>query len=122
SAIRERGWEVVAHGWSATRMITSRLSAAEEGALIADSLDVIAEAFSRQPRGWLSTDFGESTRTPAMIAEAGFDYILDWANDDAPYWMTTRPPLLSIPNQVEWDDLAAFLVRRVPIRSYPDLI
>jgi allantoinase len=122
AAINERGWETVAHGVAITRMITSRMSEDDERAVIGQSASALDAAFAARPAGWLSPDFGESTRTPALVAEAGFSYLLDWANDDAPYWMTTPRPIVSVPYQVEWDDLATFLVRRVPIERYPELI
>ncbi len=122
AAIRERGWETVAHGVAITRMITSRMGEGDERTVIEGAASTLAAAFGTRPKGWLSPDFGESTRTPALAAEAGFSYLLDWANDDAPYWMTTPRPIVAIPYQVEWDDLATFLVRRVPIERYPELI
>ena len=58
-----------------------------------------------RPRGWIGLDYGESTVTPHLLAEAGLDYVADWGNDDQVYFLATNPPLLSIPNQAEWDDV-----------------
>jgi allantoinase len=44
------------------------------------------------------------------------------ANDDQPHWMTTEPPLVSIPYQAEWDDVQLLWCRRVLTQRYPDLV
>ena len=41
----------------------------------------------------------------------------DWGNDDQPYAMHTDPPLLSIPNQAEWDDVQLISHRKVSSRD-----
>lgn len=117
-----RGWEIAAHGSHATRMITSRMSEAEERGHIADAIAAVERAAGMRPRGWLGQDFGESARTPQLLAEAGIEYVMDWANDDQPYLMTTRPPLVALPNQVEWDDVQLFWLRRVETWRYPALV
>ncbi len=117
-----RGYELVAHGSHATRLISSRMSEAEECAFIADAIQAVARAVGKVPRGWLGQDHGESARTPRLLAEAGIDHLLDWANDDQPYAMRVGPPLIAIPNQVEWDDVQLFWLRRVDSWRYPALV
>ena len=46
-----------------------------------------------------------ATRTPALLAEAGIEYLMDWPNDDQPYLMTVDPPIVSIPAQPVFDDV-----------------
>ena len=75
-----------------------------------------------KPAGWAGQDYGESERTPQLLADAGFDYLLDWPNDDEPYMMHTTPSLVSVPNQSEWDDAQLFAVRRVDSWRYPEII
>jgi peptidoglycan/xylan/chitin deacetylase (PgdA/CDA1 family) len=110
---RQRGFEFAAHGSFATRMLSSRMSESEERAAIAESLDTITQATGTRPRGWVGQDYGESTMTPFLLAEAGLDYVADWGNDDQPYFLSTQPPLLSIPNQAEWDDVQMIWHRKV---------
>jgi allantoinase len=102
---RARNYEFAAHGAFATRMLSGAMGADEERAAIAHSLDTIEQATGMRPRGWIGQDYGESTRTPHLLAEAGLRYVADWGNDDQPYVMSTQPPLLSVPNQAEWDDV-----------------
>lgn len=121
-AARERGMELVAHGTHATRMITSRMTEAKERAHIAEAIAGIT-ATGAAPKGWLGQDYGESTRTPALLAEAGIDYVMDWPNDDQPYLMQAGGrALVAIPNFYEWDDQQLFLHRRLPTHRYPELV
>lgn len=120
--IERRGWEVAAHGISANRMITSKMSEAEERAFIAESLDTTEQAFARRPAGWLSQDFGHSLRTTSLLAEAGLTYLMDWPNDEQPTLTTAGRPLVSIPNQVEWDDLHLLWMRHMPMPRYPEIV
>ena len=105
----------MAHGTFATRRISSRMDAAEEQALIAESRDAVAAATGMAPSGWCGQDFNESARTPAFLAEAGFDYTTDWANDDRPYLLGPYDgrTLLALPPQPEWNDLECMWLRRV---------
>ncbi len=119
---RRRGWEFAAHGSHATRMLSSRLSEAQERAAIGEAIERITQAAGARPTGWISQDFGESARTPQLLAESGMEYLADWPNDDQPYLMTTQPPLVSIPYQAEWDDVQALWHRRILTPDYPALV
>ena len=120
--IARRGCEVVALGTHATRMITARMPEAEERAHIRAALDALHGATGRRPAGWHSQDFGNSPRTPRLLAEAGLRYALDWPNDDRPYWLTTDPPTISVPYAADLEDVQLLLHRRVPEPRYPALV
>jgi peptidoglycan/xylan/chitin deacetylase (PgdA/CDA1 family) len=121
-AFLDRGYEIAAHGGHASRMISSLMSEADERALIADAIDTVERAAGRRPIGWIGQDYGESTRTPGLVAEAGLQYLMDWPNDDQPYWMTVGDGLVSIPIQVEWEDTHALYNRKILPGRYPDLV
>lgn len=116
------GAEFVAHGLTQSQMLTSQMSAVQERAIIQQTTDRFERVLGQRPRGWLGPDSGESARTPQLLAEAGYDHLLDWPNDDQPYLFRTTPPLVSIPNQMEWDDVTALWLRKVPNPRYPDLV
>jgi allantoinase len=99
----------MAHGDYASRRITSR-TPDERGAIVA-SRDGVAAAIGQIPKGWCGQDFIESADTPALLAEAGFQYTTDWANDDRPYLLDGK--LLALPPQPEWNDLECMWLRRV---------
>jgi allantoinase len=117
-----RGYEFAAHGEYQNRMITSDMSEDEERGIIDAATTAVEAATGSRPTGWLGPDSGESTRTPQYLAEAGYDYVMDWPNDDQPYVMATTPNLISIPNQMEWDDVQNLWIRHVPNQRYPDLV
>ncbi len=114
-----RGCEIIAHGISVSRMITSGMSEDEERAYIRASVDAITKAAGTAPRGWLGPEYGESERTPRLLAEAGLDYVCDWANDEQPYRMTAGDnPFFALPILYELDDVAALAQRRVTLETY----
>lgn len=117
-----RGWAFAAHGTHATRMVSSAMSEDQERAVIAECAEAIEQATGKRPLGWISQDFGQSARTPHLLAEAGFRYLADWPNDDQPYWMSTEPPILSIPCQSELDDVQLLWHRRLLTPRYPELV
>jgi len=119
---RKRRYEFVAHGHSANRMITSKMSEAEEKEEIAASIAAVEKAAGARPTGWLGQDYGESQRTPGLLAGAGLDYVLDWPNDDRPYPMKVGRPFVALPSQPEWDDVQQLWLRRIPTTRYPDLV
>ena len=121
-ACHERGYEFAAHGSFATRMLHGKLSEAEERAEIAASIAAVERAAGHRPTGWISQDYGESARTPGLVAEAGLDWLMDWPNDDQPFWINPEKPIVSIPNHNEWDDVQLLWLRRVPTPRYPELI
>ena len=112
----------MAHGSHATRRITSRMSEAEERAFITEARDALAGTDGEAPLGWCGQDFNESARTPALLAEAGFTYTTDWANDDRPFLLGPYDGrhLLALPPQPEWNDLECMWLRRVTPAIWAD--
>jgi allantoinase len=96
------------------------MTGAEQRAHIATSIAAVMRATGTAPKGWVSQDQGQAADTPALLAEAGIDYLIDWSNDDQAYMM--RPGLISIPHQIEWDDIVLFWLRRVETWRYPALV
>ncbi|WP_270934001.1 polysaccharide deacetylase family protein [Falsiroseomonas oryzae] len=119
AACAARGFEPVAHGHAASRMITARMEEAEERAHIATARDELA-AIWPGATGWLGQDHGAKGRTTQLLAEAGFAYSLDWANDDEPYLHASG--LLALPPPAEWDDVQTLWLRRVPVTRWPGLV
>jgi allantoinase len=117
-----RGACFLAHGTHATRRITSRMTEAEERAYIAESRSALQAATGRPPQGWAGQDFNGSDRTTALLAEAGFGYTMDWANDDRPYLMGPYAGrhLLALPPQPEWNDHECMWLRRVRPEIWAD--
>jgi peptidoglycan/xylan/chitin deacetylase (PgdA/CDA1 family) len=103
----ERGWELVGHGAKANTTISSNMSEEAEWEYITASYEAITKATGVKPRGWLSPGMTESSRTPFMLAKAGFDYTLDWGNDDQPYdFLAPEGRLTALPYSPDTSDAA----------------
>ena len=111
-----RGCEIIAHGVSASQTISANMSIEEEAGFIRSAMDVLEKATGASPKGWFGTDYGESERTPSLLAQAGIDYVCDWVNDEQPYPM--KDGLFALPTMFEMDDLFTMSTRRVTIDRY----
>lgn len=81
------GHEIAAHGLDMNHLHHGGLAPDEERERIAQTLRRLADAGLGPVRGWLSPARSQSDNTPALLAEAGLEYCLDWVNDDMPYAM-----------------------------------
>jgi peptidoglycan/xylan/chitin deacetylase (PgdA/CDA1 family) len=115
----DRGCEIIGHGISVSRMITSNMSEAEERDYIRTSIQALEKATGAAPSGWFGPEYGESERTPQLLAEAGLTYVCDWANDEQPYPMTTGDnPFFALPLLYEMDDAASIAHKLMPVFEY----
>ncbi len=115
----DRGCEIIGHGVSVSRMITSKMSEVEEKDYIQSSIDSLSRATGSAPAGWLGPEYGESDRTPRLLADAGIRYVCDWANDEQPYAMTAGGnPFFALPLLYELDDVASLAQRKVTVADY----
>ncbi|WP_280382364.1 polysaccharide deacetylase family protein [Nocardia wallacei] len=108
SAGRERGWAWLAHGRDNSTLQSA--VADEERAYLTDVVETIEKATGQRPRGWLGPALSETFDTPALLAELGLTYILDWTADDQPFRLNV-PGLLSVPYSVELNDLGLFTMK-----------
>lgn len=113
----DRNWAWVAHGADNSRHQPTIAPEAERDYL-RDVVDTIERATGRRPRGWLGPALTETFRTPALLAELGLEYVLDWANDDQPYWLRV-PGMLSVPYPIEVNDITLFVGKHL---SGPDFV
>ena len=120
---KDRGCEIIGHGVSANQMITSNMPEQEELEYIRACVEALRRATGTAPAGWLGPEYGESSRTPGLLAQAGISYVCDWVNDEQPYPMTEQPgELYALPVMLEMDDVNALWDRRVTIDRYGQLL
>ncbi len=104
-------------------MIHNDMAEPDELNYIHTALDTIAHATGERPTGWLGPEYGESARTPQLLARAGVRYVCDWVNDEQPYRMTTpEGELFALPMMLELDDVHALWERRVRTPRYSQLL
>jgi allantoinase len=114
-----RGWEIACHGLSLTQVISNHMSIEEERIYIQSSLAQLEKVSGLKPEGWHGPEYGESERTPMLLAEAGLGYVLDWPNDEQPYWMSTEAgAIVSMPMALELDDVVANYHRRITMERW----
>lgn len=122
AAFRDYGAEIASHGRTNSEH-QAALSEAEERALIDAVTATIAGHEGGPPAGWLSPWIAETQRTPDLLHEAGYRYVLDWCMDDQPVWLKTRGGrLLSVPYPQELNDSAAIIGRHVSAAEFADMI
>ena len=119
---QDLGHEIAAHGVTAQRMIHSRMSEDDERSHIHESQQAVMRLTGERPAGWFGQDQGESTRTPGLLAQAGFSYLADWPNDEQPYWMSTSPSIVSLPLLTELDDQQFLWLHQQPSWTYPQAV
>ena len=119
----QRGAEIIGHGISVSRMITGRMTEEDEEEYVHSSVETLRQATGASPQGWLGPEYGESERTPGILAAAGVGYVCDWVNDEQPYRMTTdQGELHALPLMLELDDINALWDRKVPVDRYARLL
>lgn len=121
-AFRDRNTEIVAHGRTNSEA-QGGLSEAEEQQLIAQTTEVISTCEGVTPAGWLGPWISQSSVTPDLLQEQGYQYQLDWCCDDQPIWFKTRQGrILSVPYPQEVNDIPAIVGRRMSAAEFADMI
>ena len=114
--LKRQRWEIAGHGHAVTQVISSKMTEKDERTYIRSALRALEGVFGCKPAGWHSPEYGESERTPALLAEQGVKYVMDWPNDEQPYRMQTAAgSLLSVPVAVDLDDVFSYWHRRIAL-------
>ncbi|MFZ0042004.1 MAG: polysaccharide deacetylase family protein [Solirubrobacteraceae bacterium] len=117
-----RDWAWVGHGVTNSALWTGMGPDAERE-LLRGIVDTIAKATGQPPRGWLGPALTETEHTPALLAELGFTYTLDWVADDQPFPLELDGRrLISVPYSVEVNDIPAFLDRGMSAAEFGQAI
>ncbi len=101
---KKRGYEFVAHGLTAQRIISSAMTEQQEREYIRTSLKAVEQATGSRPSGWFSMEYSESARTPELLADEGMRYVCDFPNDEQPYKMKSKNAYF-LPMLLELDDM-----------------
>ena len=103
--LKERGDEILCHGYHMDALHHGGLDEPAEAELIARAVDGLRELSGQSVTGWLSPAKNESANTPDLLAAQGIEYFCDWDNDDMPYAFRTRNgELIAMPLSSEIDD------------------
>jgi len=121
-AARRAGCEFIAHGYSNSDTLAGMPEAAE-AAYVERVAAQMEDCVGTRPLGWASPWIAETLRTPDILREKGYSYVLDWCMDDQPVWLKTRNrPILSIPYSQEINDSSAIVGRRASATEFANMI
>jgi allantoinase len=120
--IKEAGWGWVAHGRNNSTLQTGMLPD-EERAYLSEVTDDLEKGLGHRPRGWLGPGRVSTLATNDLLAELGYDYALDWSNDDqvCPYTVASGR-LACIPYSVEVNDIVAYAIHGHTAAQFRDTI
>ena len=123
AALVARGDELIGHGHTNAER-QGQFSEEDEFALLSDCRTRILSESGVAPKGWLSPWISESAVTPDLLAEAGYDYTLNWCHDDQPGLMQTRngQGLWSIPYPQEINDIPMLIGRQMDMAPFAQMI
>ena len=111
-AALQRNWEIVAHNYVQTDLLTDFMFDEEkERQVIRETLRVYKDVCGKPAKGWLSSSLRSTLNTADLVAEEGLIFFTDLLNDDQPYLIRTRSgkPLVSVPYTSEVNDFTVFL-------------
>lgn len=113
AAFRKRGDEFVGHGYTNSERQVD-MAEQQERALLLGVRERFLKEEGRPPSGWLGPFISQSARTPELLVETGYDYMLDWCFDEQPQWFRTENGrILAVPYpSMELNDLPAIFNRR----------
>lgn len=101
----DHGGELLAHGWNMDCAHSSEVDTETERQWIRQTLSVLEQLSKQRVRGWLGPARSQSSCTPELLAEAGFEWFADWVNDELPYCVRTEMGrLINLPLSLELED------------------
>ena len=116
-ACLDSGWELNAHGYE--QMPMHKVD--DQSDAIRRTIAAI-EAFSgRRPRGWFGPGLTETFDTLDHLAEAGIEYIGDWAFDEEPVPLkTAHGDIVALPYNFEIHDIVVSLIQNQDSHVFRD--
>lgn len=119
--IKERGDEIICHGYHMDALHYGGQDQAEEAELVKRSLDGLRKISGQAVKGWISPAKNESANTPDLLAANGVTYFCDWVNDDMPYpFKTAHGNLVAMPLSTELEDYFVILNNQHSAESWAD--
>ena len=117
-----QGWEFMGHCQTNATRLNEMASEAEREAIRA-TLSRISRAAGRPTVGWLGAGLAETWHTLDHLAEAGAEYVADWAGDDLPFRMTLdRGTIMSIPYTLHCNDTVQFFDQKATAAEFGEIM
>lgn len=120
-AIKAANAEVLAHGRSNSEHVVDMIRE-EEASVIREVTEILSSHFDQPIRGWLSPWIAQSEHTLDLLADAGYQYVLDFSVDDQPVRLSTEQnSIVAMPYSVELNDTPALLARMQTAASFEEM-
>jgi allantoinase len=114
-----RDWEFIANGLDMAHVHHGGLAENDEREQIRSARAILMQAINGAVAGWHSPGRSQSPHTLRLLAELGFEYVTDWANDDMPYMVKTESgPLCALPLTYEWSDRRLLVQFNLTVEDY----
>ena len=113
SELASRDVEILASGWSASRMISNALDEDTERAWTQQSIDATAQVLGCLPTAYASQDYGYSARSADILTELEIKTTVDWPNDEKPFFFGSRRELVNLPVVSEIEDSQMIIARKL---------
>lgn len=121
--VGRRAPEIVARGRAANLVFSEEISPEKELITIRECLGTIREATGRTPAGWFSPERATSSRTHALLAQAGISWFGEWPVDETPVVVPTEPSeVVSLPFSLEAEDMFALYTRGMRFDDYEQFL
>lgn len=121
--IKERGDEIICHGYHMDALHYGGQDLKEEEALVKRSLDVLRGISGQGVKGWISPAKNESANTPDLLSDNDITYFCDWVNDDMPYpFKTKNGELTAMPLSTELEDYFVILNNQHSAESWAEQV
>jgi len=118
----KRNWEWGAQGDNNTSILT-HMDVEQQREFIRKNLRIIAEATGKRPKGWLGMCLAESFDTPDLLAEAGIEYVSDYAHDELPVVMRVKSgSLVTMPYTLELNDVPTIMGKGTSAEVFGQMI
>lgn len=102
------GWELNAHSFEQIPM--HKLENQPE--VIKTSIDMITKFSGQRPRGWFGPGLTQTYETLDYLADAGIEYVGDWALDDEPLTLRTKSgQIVALPYNFEIHDIVMMAIQ-----------
>lgn len=116
AAMIERGWTYISHGTDNTTYLYG-MTPEQELAFHREAIATVERITGMRMKGLLGPSFTASAETPALIAEAGMTFSLDWFVDDQPFPLKVPSGrLIGVPYSRELND--AFVMPGPPFSGF----
>jgi allantoinase len=117
-----RNWEWGAQGDNNTSILT-HMPVDEQREFIRRNICIIEESTGKRPKGWLGMCLAESFDTPDLLAEAGIEYVSDYAHDELPVAMRVKSgSLVTMPYTLELNDVPTIMGKGTSAEVFGQMI